>query len=94
MHCFRGDDEGSAGVMLNHVRSFAGVPKQGTQWAQIFTPQFGIIAPQNTGARQRMMDGSCQYSYRFDNVAMTESCRVEVGPLPLLGRGAWGKEPN
>jgi hypothetical protein len=80
--------------MLSHVRNFAGVPKQGTQCVQIFTPQFGIIAPQNTGARQGIMDGTWQYSYRFASASMTESCRVEMGPLPLLGRGAWGKEPN
>jgi hypothetical protein len=80
--------------MLNYVRSFAGVPKQGTQCVQIFTPQFATIAPQYTGARQGMMDDTGQYGYRFSDASMTESFRVEVGPLPLLPEGAWGKEPN
>jgi hypothetical protein len=80
--------------MLNYVRSFAGVPKQGTQRAQIFTPQFATIAPQNTGGGQGIMDDTCQYRYRFRGVSMTESRRVEMGPLPMLDRGAWGKEPN
>jgi hypothetical protein len=51
--------------MLNYVRSFPGVPKQGTQAAQIFTPQFTIIAPQNTGASQGIMDDTCQYKLPF-----------------------------
>jgi hypothetical protein len=80
--------------MLNYVRSFAGVPKQGTQAMQIFTPQFAIIAPQNTGASQGIMDDTCQCSYRFSIASMTESCGAEVGPLPSLPEGAWGKEPN
>jgi hypothetical protein len=80
--------------MLNYLRSFAGVPKQGTQVAQIFTPQFAIIAPQNTGARQGIMDDTCQYSYRFSSASMTESCRAEVGPLHRIPDGIWGKEPN
>jgi hypothetical protein len=80
--------------MLNYVRSFAGVPKQGTQSMQIFTPQFAIIAPQNTGASQGIMDDTCQYSYRFSIASMTESCGAEVGSLPSLPEGAWGKEPN
>jgi hypothetical protein len=41
-----------------------------------------------------MMDDTGQYGYRFGNASMTESCRVEVGPLPSLPEGAWGKEPN
>jgi hypothetical protein len=80
--------------MPNYVRSFAGVPKQGTEVMQIFTPQFEIIAPQNTGPSQGIMDDTCQYSYRFSDASMTESFRVEMGPLPLLGCGAWGKGPN
>jgi hypothetical protein len=51
--------------MLNHLRSFAGVPKPGTKAVQIFTPQFAIIAPQNTGARQGIMDDTCQYKLPF-----------------------------
>ena len=46
------------------------------------------------GARQGIMDDTGQYSYRFSDASMTESFRVEVGPLPSLPEGAWGKEPN
>jgi hypothetical protein len=80
--------------MLNDVRSFAGVPKQGTQAEQIFTPQFAIIAPRSGVASQGIMDDTGQCSYPFGNASMSESCRVEVGPLPSLPDGAWGKEPN
>jgi hypothetical protein len=80
--------------MLNYVRSLAGVPKQGTDLAQIFTPHFAIIAPRGTAASQGIMDGTRQYGYRFASASMTESCRVEAGPLPLHPEGAWGKEPN
>jgi hypothetical protein len=37
VHCFRCVDECSTGAMQNHVRSFAGVPKKGTQFVQIFS---------------------------------------------------------
>jgi hypothetical protein len=40
------------------------------------------------------MDDTDPQGYRFDNASMTESRRVELGPLPLLVYGAWGKEPN
>jgi hypothetical protein len=80
--------------MLNHVRSLAGVPKQGTDLMQIFTQQFANIAPRSGVASQGIMDDTGQYGYRFGNASMTESCRVEVGPLPSLPEGAWGKEPN
>ena len=40
------------------------------------------------------MDDTGQHGYRFDNASMTESRCVELGPLPLLVYGAWGKEPN
>jgi hypothetical protein len=40
------------------------------------------------------MDDIGKHDYRFNNAWMTESCRVEMGPLPLLALGAWGKEPN
>jgi hypothetical protein len=80
--------------MLNDVRSFAGVPKPGTECVRIFTPQFAIIAPRSGVAIQGIMDDTGQYGYRFDNASMTESCRVEVGPLPSLPDGIWGKEPN
>ena len=45
------------------------------------------------------MDGKNVHGYLFDNAGVTESYRVEVGPLPLLAvedrlLGAWGKEPN
>jgi hypothetical protein len=30
------------------------------------------------------IDDPGQHSYRFDNACMTESCCVEMGPLPLL----------
>jgi hypothetical protein len=40
--------------MLNYVRSFAGVPKQGTKAVQIFTPQFAIIAP-HVGAAAKVL---------------------------------------
>jgi hypothetical protein len=77
--------------MLNYVRNFAGVPKRGTQAVQIFTPQFAIIAPQDTGARQGIMDDTGQYGYRFRNASMTESRRGEVGPLPSLPEGLGGR---
>jgi hypothetical protein len=79
--------------MLNHVRSLAGVPKQGTDTMQIFTPQFDFIAPRNGAPRQGIMDGTGQDGLPFCYAAMTESHRAELGPLPLLDR-AWGKEPN
>jgi hypothetical protein len=50
---------------LSYVRSFAGVPKPGTQHMQIFTPQFTIIALQSNGASQGIMDDTGQHSYRF-----------------------------
>src|SRR5215207_1670787 len=77
--------------MLNYVRNFAGVPKRGTQALQIFTPQFATIAPQYTGARQGIMDDTGQYGYRFSDASMTESFRVEVGPLPSLPEGGLGE---
>ena len=77
--------------MLNYVRNFAGVPKRGTQAVQIFTPQFATIAPQYTGARQGIMDDTGQYGYRFSDASMTESFRVEVGPLPSLPEGGLGE---
>jgi hypothetical protein len=80
--------------MLKDVRSFSGVPKQGTECVQIFTPQFTIIAARSCVASQGIMDDTGQYGYRFRNASMTESRRGEVGPLPLLPEGAWGKEPN
>jgi hypothetical protein len=80
--------------MLCQIRSLAGVPRQGTDLMQIFTPQLAIIAPQSSIASQGMMDDTGQYGYPFGDDAMTESCRVEVGPLPSLPDGAWGKEPN
>jgi hypothetical protein len=52
--------------MLNDVRSFAGVPKPGTQCEQIFTPQFAIIAPQSSIPSQGIMDDTRQHGYRFD----------------------------
>jgi hypothetical protein len=52
--------------MPNYVRSFAGVPKQGTQRMQIFTPQFTIIAPRSGAASEGIMDDTGQHSYRFD----------------------------
>jgi hypothetical protein len=73
-------------------RSLAEVPKRGTQYLQLFTPQFATIAPQSEKASQGIMDGTGQYSYRFGNAPTTESCRVKVGPSLLFA--AWGKEPN
>ena len=58
---------------------------------QIFTPHFAIIAPRSGVARQGIMDDTGQHGYRFDNASMTESCRVEVGPLPSLGLGLGGR---
>jgi hypothetical protein len=52
--------------MLNDVRSFAGVPKPGTQGVQIFTPHFVNIAPRSGVASQGIMDDTGQHSYRFD----------------------------
>jgi hypothetical protein len=80
--------------MLNYVRSFPVVPMQGTKSAQIFAPQFAIIAPRERRCSKGLMDDSGKHGYRFDNASMTESRSVEVGPLPLLVYGAWGKEPN
>jgi hypothetical protein len=80
--------------MLNHVRSFAGVPKRGTEFVQIFAPQFENIAPRGGHRSKGIMDDTGKHGYRFDNASMTESCRVEMGPLPLLFHRAWGKEPN
>jgi hypothetical protein len=37
MHCFCGEDECSTGAMQNYVGSSAEVPKQGTQFVQIFS---------------------------------------------------------
>ena len=76
------------------VRSLAGVPAQGTDLLQIFAPHFAFIAMQSGVASQADMDGTGQDSYPFRNASMTESCRVEVGPLPSPQKGAWGKEPN
>ena len=61
---------------------------------QIFTPQFANIAPFEVACSKGIMDDTGQYGYRFDNASMTESCRVEVGPLPLLADRGLGKEPN
>jgi hypothetical protein len=58
---------------------------------QIFTPQLAIIAPQSSIASQGMMDDTGQYGYPFGDDAMTESCRVEVGPLPSLPEGSLGE---
>src|SRR3954467_4892891 len=79
------------GRHADYVRSFAGVPKRGTQCVQIFAPQFATIAPQYTGARQGIMDDTGQCGYRFSSASMTESCRVEVGPLPSLPEGGLGE---
>jgi hypothetical protein len=80
--------------MLNYVRSFPVVPKQGTKSAQIFAPQFVIIALRERRCSKGLMDDTGQHGYRFDNASMTESRSVGLGPLPLLVYGAWGKEPN
>ena len=84
--------------MLNYVRSFPVVPKQGTVSAQIFAPQFSTIAPRERRRSKGLMDDTGQHGYRFDNASMTESRSVGrvlgLGPLPLLVYGAWGKEPN
>src|SRR4051794_1290363 len=79
------------GRHADYVRSFAGVPKRGTQCVQIFAPQFATIAPQYTGVRQGIMDDTGQHGYPFGDDAMTESCRVEVGPLPSLPEGGLGE---
>jgi hypothetical protein len=89
-----GDDEWSAGAMLNYVGNFAGVPKPGTEFAQIFTSHFATIASPQRRCSKGPMDDTRQHGYRFANASMTESCRVEMGPLPLLVDRAWGKEPN
>ena len=52
--------------MLYHVRSLAGVPRQGTDLVQIFAPQFTIIALRRAVASQGIMDDAGQHSYRFD----------------------------
>ena len=44
--------------------------------------------------QQISMDAFCDPKVPFHNVLMTESFGVELGPLPLLGFGAWGKEPS
>jgi hypothetical protein len=80
--------------MLNYLRSFPVVPKRGTLSTQIFTPQFAIIAPRKRRCSKGPMDDTGQHGYRFDNASLTESRSVELGPLPLLVDGAWGKEPN
>src|SRR5688572_1525148 len=36
------------------------------------------------------IDDPGQHSYRFDNARMTESCRVGMGPLPLLAPSSSG----
>ncbi|WP_197082748.1 hypothetical protein [Bradyrhizobium sp. LTSP885] len=78
----------------NYVRSLAGVPSQGTVLLQIFTPQFATIAAREWRCNKGAMDGPGQQGYRFDDAAVTESWRVDMGPLPPLVSGAWGKEPN
>jgi hypothetical protein len=37
------------------------------------------------------MDDTAPYGYPFDNASMTESCCVEVGPLPLLASELGGR---
>jgi hypothetical protein len=61
---------------------------------QIFTPQLAIIRRFEGDAAKVLWTATGQQGYRFDNASMTESCRVEMGPLPLLALWAWGKEPN
>jgi hypothetical protein len=80
--------------MLNDVRSFPVVPKQGAKFGRIFTPQFTIIAPRERRCSKGLMDDKGQQGYRFDNALMTESRSVGLGSLPLLVYGACGKEPN
>src|ERR1700737_5407241 len=50
---------------------------------------------QGLGAMSKgTMDDTGQHDYRFDNASMTESCRVERGPMPPLVLGAGGKHPS
>jgi hypothetical protein len=72
---------------------FAG-SKAGNLVAQIFAPQFAIIAPRERRCSKGLMDDTGQHGYRFDNASMTESRSVELVSLPLLVYGASGKEPN
>jgi hypothetical protein len=80
--------------MLNHVRSLAGVPRQGTEMVQIFAPQLTTIALRRAAAGQGIMDDTGQHRYHFDYGSMTESSWAKLKPLPLFVGGAWGKEPN
>src|SRR5260221_9342876 len=59
--------------------------------AQIFAPQFSIIAPRERRCSKGLMDGTGQHGYRSDNASMTESRSVGPGPLPLLVYWALGE---
>jgi hypothetical protein len=60
----------------DYVRVFAGVPKQGTQSLQIFTPHFATIASSRWRCSKGLMDDAGKQGYLFDNAWMTESCGV------------------
>jgi len=69
-----------------------GVPMHGTLILQVFTPQLENIAHSSRQCSKGPMDDSGQHGYRFDNAAMTESCRV-WGPSQPQCWGL-GKDPN
>jgi hypothetical protein len=69
-----------------------GVPMHGTLILQVFTPQLQNIAHSSRHCSKGPMDDSGQHGYRFDNAAMTESCRV-WGPSQPQCWGL-GKDPN
>jgi hypothetical protein len=80
--------------MLNYVRSFPVVPKQGTKSAQIFAPQFATIAARERRCSKGLMDDTGQHGYRFDNASMTESRSVGTGAVAAARLRGLGKEPN
>jgi hypothetical protein len=59
--------------MLSDVRSFAVVPKTGTQISADILPQFATIAPRERHCSKGLMDDTGQQGYHFDNASMTES---------------------
>ena len=80
------------GDMLQSYAWFCAVPKQGTWRSQIFAPHFANIRSFTVAVQQRFYRRFAASTVTFlITLAMTESCRVEVGPLPLLVSGLGGR---
>jgi hypothetical protein len=62
--------------------------------SQVIVPQFEKYQWFEWQCSKGSMDGEVCHGYPFDNVGMTESTGVELGPLPLPVPGLAGKEPN